>query len=175
MAGRNEIGRKCPYCGAMVSYDEYFCRACHRKFEDVSALDAPSEHKPEEYIVSLPQAGISLLLSVFGVGLGQFYNGDTLKGIGFFIAFLLVSFDYVRTPYQALLFFGIWIAALLEALWSCRRISRCERSFGGRSYLLYLELALLGLVAVLYLSTGEPDIQYMAKLFPAVALGAGYL
>jgi hypothetical protein len=96
MAGRHEIGRKCPYCGAMVSYDEYFCRACHRKFEDVSALDAPSEHKPEEYIVSLPKTGISLLLSVFGVGLGQFYNGDTLKGIAFFIAFILVSFDYVR-------------------------------------------------------------------------------
>lgn len=173
MAGRVEIGRKCPYCGAMVSYDEYFCRACHRKFDDVSALDAPSQHKPEEFIVALPKTGISVVLAGIGVGAGQFYNGDTAKGIGFFVAFLLVSFGYIATPYQALLFYGIWAGSFIEALWSCRRINRCERSYGGASALLYPELALLGLVAVLHVLTGEPDMQYMAKLFPAVALAMG--
>ena len=84
MASKEQIGRKCPYCGAMFTYDEYFCRACHRKFTDQNELDAPSSHKPEIYVVGLPKTGITLVLSFIGVGLGQFYNGDTIKGILFF-------------------------------------------------------------------------------------------
>jgi hypothetical protein len=38
---------------------------------------------------------------------------------------------------------------------------------------LYGELALFGLVALLYVLTGEPDLQYLAKLFPAVGLVIG--
>jgi TM2 domain-containing membrane protein YozV len=170
MGGRVEVGRKCPYCGAMVSYDEYFCRACHKKFTDVAALDAPTDYKPEEFIVSFPKIWVTAILSVIGVGLGQFYNGDLVKGILFFLGFLAVSFGYLVTPYHNLLYTGIWAAATIEALWSTRRIARCERSYAGISYPLYVLLALLGLVAGLHALTGEPDLAYMAKLFPAVGL-----
>ena len=34
MAGKEQIGRKCPYCGSMITYDEYFCRACHKRLGD---------------------------------------------------------------------------------------------------------------------------------------------
>lgn len=170
MAGKEQIGRKCPYCGAMVSYDEYFCRACHKRFSDLNDLDAPSSVKPEEYIVPLPKLWMTAILSCTGVGCGQFYNGDTVKGILFFLAFIAVSFGYIVTPYRHALYAGIWIAAVIEALWSSRSISRCRRSYAGISYPLYAELALLGLVAGLYAMTGEPDIQYLAKLFPAIGV-----
>jgi hypothetical protein len=173
MASKEQIGRKCPYCGAMFTYDEYFCRACHRKFTDQNELDAPSNHKPETYVVGLPKIWVSLTLSCIGVGLGQFYNGDSLKGTVFFIGFLLISFGYVITPYQTQLFYGIWIASVLEALYTTRKISRCERSYAGPSIVLYGELALFGLVALLYVLTGEPDLQYLAKLFPAVGVWMG--
>jgi TM2 domain-containing membrane protein YozV len=169
-SNKEQIGRHCPYCGAMVSYDEYFCRACHKRFTDLNELDAPSRERPEEYIVAFPKLWISALLSCIGLGLGQFYNGDTIKGITFFLAFLLISFSYIVTPYHNLLYLGIWAAATIEALWSARRINRCERSYSGIGYPLYVELALLGLVAGLHAMTGEPDLVYMAKLFPAVGL-----
>jgi hypothetical protein len=173
MASKEQIGRKCPYCGAMFTYDEYFCRACHKRFTDQNDLDAPSSHKPETYYVGLPKLWVTAILSVLGVGLGQFYNGDTYKGAAFFIGFLLVSFSYFTTPYHTQLFLGIWALATIEALYTSRRISICERTYGGASYLLYAELGLLGLVALLHTLTGEPDMLYMAKLFPAVGLWIG--
>ncbi len=173
MASKEQIGRKCPYCGAMFTYDEYFCRACHRKFTDQNELDAPSSHRPEIYIVGLPKIWVSLILSCIGVGLGQFYNGDTIKGILFFLSFLLISFGYIVTPYNRELYIGIWVVALIEALYTTRRISRCERSYAGISYPFYAVLGLLALVAILHILTGEPDMQYMAKLFPAAGLLMG--
>jgi hypothetical protein len=173
MASKEQIGRHCPFCGAMVTYDEYFCRACHKRFTDQNDLNAPSSHQPETYIVGLPKIWVSAVLSCIGPGLGQFYNGDSLKGTGFFIGFLLISFGYIPTPYHTQLVLGIWIASLLEAIYSTRRISRCERSYNGPSVVLYGELALFGLVALLYVLTGEPDLQYLAKLFPAVGLVIG--
>lgn len=173
MASKEQIGRKCPYCGAMFTYDEYFCRACHKRFGDPYDHNAPSTHTPETYIVGLPKVWISAILSIFGVGLGQLYNGDTLKGIFFFLSFLIISFGYVVTPYSREIYLGIWIIALIEALWTTRRIGRCERSYGGISYPFYAVLGLLTLVAVLHFLTGEPDVLYMAKLFPVAGLWMG--
>jgi hypothetical protein len=157
----------------MFTYDEYFCRACHKRFTDQNELDAPSSHRPETYTVGLPKIWVSAILSGLGVGMGQFYNGDTLKGMVFFVGFLLISFGYLVTQYNTPLFFGIWALAIIEGLYTSRRIGRCERSYGGVSYLLYAELGLLGLVALLHIMTGEPDIVYMGKLFPAVGLWVG--
>jgi TM2 domain-containing membrane protein YozV len=173
MASKEQIGRHCPFCGAMVSYDDYFCRACHKRFTDQYDLNAPSHHQPDTYVVPLPKIWVCAILSCIGAGLGQFYNGDSLKGTAFFIGFLLVSFGYIVTPYQVQLFYGIWIASMLEALYSTRQISCCKRSYAGPSMVLYGELALFGLVALLYVLTGEPDLQYLAKLFPAIGLLTG--
>jgi TM2 domain-containing membrane protein YozV len=172
---KEQIGRKCPFCGAMVSYGEYFCRSCHKKFNDQGELDAPSTCRPDTYVVSVRRAYLSALLSFIGVGLGQFYNGDTLRGLGFFLAFIAVSFDIVITPYQPVLFYGIWLAALAEALWSARRINRYERPFLGRaSYILYALLGVLALVVALHVATGEPTLAYLGRVFPVVHLWTGW-
>jgi TM2 domain-containing membrane protein YozV len=157
----------------MVTYDEYFCRACHKRFTDQNDLDLPANHKAEAYVVQLPKAWVAAILSCLGPGLGQFYNGDTIKGIVFFVGFLFVSFGYYVSSYHTQILVGIWIVALLEALYTSERIAWCKRSYGGVSYLLYAELGLLGLVALLHFLTGEPNIQYMAKLFPVVGLWIG--
>lgn len=173
MVSKEQIGRKCPYCGAMITYDEYFCRACHRKFTDPGDLDAPSRYQPDTYVVGLPKIWISAAFSVLGVGLGQFYNGDMLKGVAFFLGFLLISFGYFITPYHKELILCIWALATIDALWSARKIGRCERPYDGASVLLYAELCLLGLVALLHTITGEPDLLYLAKLFPAIGIWVG--
>jgi len=170
---KEEIGRHCPYCGAMVSYDEYFCRSCHKRFTDQNDLDAPSTRQPDTYVVSVRRAYASAFFSLIGVGLGQFYNGDTLRGLAFFLGFIAISFTIITVPHQSLLFYGIWLAALAEALWSSRRINRYERPFGGVSYLLYGMLAVFGLIAALPTATGEPDLVYLGRVFPLVHLYSG--
>lgn len=172
MGGRREqIGRICPYCGSIVTYDEYFCRACHKRIFDQNQLDAPSTHTPETYVVGLRRVYFSALLAIIGVGLGQFYNGDTLKGLGFFCAFLFVAFGNLGgSQYHTVLYFAIWIAATCEGIFSSWQINHYKRAFSGKSCFLWAELAFLALVVLLHFSTGIPTVGYLAKIFPLMNL-----
>jgi hypothetical protein len=170
---KEQIGRNCPYCGAIITYDEFFCRACHKRLYDQQDFDAPSTVKAETFIVTERNPFIAGALSLISPGLGQFYNGDTLKGLAFFAGFIAVSFEMIGQQYRTPLYFGIWIAGIIEAIWSTRRISHYERPFFGTSYLLYLLLTLFVLIVGLHLYTGQPDTAYLAKLIPPVVLWTG--
>ncbi len=174
MAGSKEqIGRNCPYCGAIITYDEFFCRACHKRLYDQQDFSAPSTVKPETFVVPMRNPFIAGGLSLLSPGLGQFYNGDTLKGLAFFTGFIAISFGMVLPEYRTLLFFGIWIAGIIEAIWTTRRISRFELPISSTSHLLYVLLVVYGLIVVLHLLTGQPDTAYLARIFPPVVLVAG--
>lgn len=175
MGSKEQIGRNCPYCGAIITYDEYFCRACHKRLYDQQDFSAPSTVKPETYIVSARNPFIAGIFSAISPGLGQFYNGETLKGLGFFLAFIAVSFNMITfsmiTPYHQVLFYGIWVLGIIDALYSARQINHFARPCTtGASWFLYVLLVLFGLVVALHLYTGLPDVQYLAKLFPSAGL-----
>jgi hypothetical protein len=168
---KEQIGRNCPYCGAIVTYDEYFCRACHKRLTDQDQLDAPSTRTPETYVVGLRRTYFSAVLAVAGVGLAQFYNGDTLKGLGFFCAFLLVAFGGIGgIRYHTVLYFGCWIAASCDGIFSAWQINQYKRAYAGKSYLLWAELGFLSLVVLLHFATGIPGVEYLAKIFPLMNL-----
>ena len=167
MSGRREeIGRYCPNCGAVITYGEYFCRACHTRLPNPNDLQASGTVKPETYIVPARRWWVSLLLSCGFSGLGQLYNGDTLRGVGFGIAYLIISFGYFGGQYHNVLLLGIWIAALAEALISAMRINSYTRNFKGTSLLLWIGLAGFGSIILMHFYTGLPDTQYLEKIFP---------
>jgi|WetSurMetagenome_2_1015567.scaffolds.fasta_scaffold61134_2 hypothetical protein len=171
---KEQIGRKCPFCGSIVTDGEYFCRSCHKRFTDQDVLDAPSlAGRADTYVVTVRKPYISALLSATGAGLGQLYNGDTFTGLAFFFGYIAVSFNIVTTQYQTILLTVIWIAAIAEALWSSSRINRYARPFHGVSYLLYLLVGLLALIVALHVMTGEPPMSYLARVFPLVHLWMG--
>jgi TM2 domain-containing membrane protein YozV len=171
MVGKKEqVARNCPFCGAIVTYDEYFCRACHKRIDGQDQMDAPSSRSPETYIAGHRKTYLTAILSIVGAGLGQFYNGDTLKGLAFFCAFLLVAFGFGGAHYHTVLYFGIWAFAIIEATLSSGRINRYKREFNGTSYLLYAGLFVLAALAALHLYTGQPDIEYLRKIFPILDL-----
>ena len=173
MASREQIGRHCPYCGAIIVYDEFFCRACHKRLLDQQDFDAPSTVKPETYVVPGRRIWLTAILAAICPGPGQFYNGDTLKGLAFFLGFIFVSFGIVGGEYRTLLFFGIWIAAAAEALYSSWSINQVQRNFCGTSYFLYALIAVFAAILALHYYTGEPDMAYLAKLFPVVSIWMG--
>jgi hypothetical protein len=170
---KEQIGRNCPYCGAIITYDEFFCRACHKRLYDQQDFDAPSTVKPETYILAVRNPFIAGALSLISPGTGQFYNGDTLKGLAVFTGFIVVSFGIAGQEYRTPLFFGIWVAGFIESIWSGRRINHYERPFFGTSYFLYALLAIFALLMALHLYTGQPDTAYLAKLYPPVVLWTG--
>jgi TM2 domain-containing membrane protein YozV len=172
-SSKEQIGRNCPYCGAIITYDEFFCRACHKRLYDQQDFDAPSTEKPETFVVAARNPFIAGGLSLISPGLGQFYNGDTLKGFAFFIGFIAISFGMIGQEYRMPLFFGIWVAGIIEAIWTTRRISHFEHPFTRASYILYILLVLYALIVGLHLYTGQPDTAYLAKLFPPVVLLTG--
>jgi TM2 domain-containing membrane protein YozV len=170
---KEQIGRHCPFCGAIIVYDEYFCRACHKRLLDQQDFDAPSTVKPETYVVAGRRVWLTAILAIICPGLGQFYNGDTLKGLAFFTGFILVSFGIVGSEYRTLLFFGIWVAAIIDAVYSSWSINRVQRNFTGTSYFLYALIFIFAAIVALHVYTGEPDMTYLAKLFPAVRIWIG--
>jgi len=163
---KEQIGRHCPYCGAIITFDEYFCRACHTKLTDQLNLDVPSHVKPDTYVIPDRKFWISVPLSCCFPGLGQFYNGDTLKGVGFGIAYLIVSFGNINGQYYEALLAWIWALALVEAQIAAFRINSYARQFRGTSYLLWIGIAGLGVIVLMHLYTGLPDVQYLRKIFP---------
>lgn len=176
---KEQIGRHCPYCGAIITYDEYFCRACHKRLYDQQDFSAPSTEKPETLIAAGRSPFIAGGLSLLSPGLGQFYNGETFKGLGLFFIFITVSFNIdipfnnLFTPFRPALFFGIWILAIADAVYSARQINHFKRPFSGTSYFLYALIAIFALIVGLHLYTGQPDTTYLAKLFPPAILWTG--
>ena len=177
MGSREQIGRNCPYCGAIVTYDEFFCRACHKRLNDQQDFNAPSTVKPETYAVSARNLFITGILSAISPGPGQFYNGEALKGLLFFLAFIAISFDMIPlsmvTESHQVFFYGIWVLAIIDALYSARQINHFARPCKGASWFLYPLLALYVLIVALHLYTGQPYIQYLGKLFPGMGLATG--
>ena len=163
---KEQIGRRCPHCGAMITYDEYFCRACHTRLTDQFNLDAPGTTRPETYIVAGRKLWLSFLLSCGFPGLGQLYNGDNLKGVGFGLVYLIVSFGSFGGQYYSMLLLVILVAAITEGLISAIRINAYTRHFKGTSFLLWIGLAGLALIVLMHVYTGLPDMQYLEKIFP---------
>ena len=178
MGSKEQVGRNCPYCGAVITYDEYFCRACHKRLHDQQDFSAPSPVKAETFVVAVRNPWIAGLLAVASPGLGQFYNAETLKGLVFFFAFIVISFDMIAADilsrFHALFFYGIWIIGIIDAFYSAWQISHfIKPCTTGASSLLFVLLALFAFIVGLHLYTGQPDIHYLAKLFPPLALMAG--
>lgn len=178
MGSKEQIGRNCPYCGAIITYDEFFCRACHKRLYDQQDFDAPSPVRAETFIVAVRNPWIAGILSFVSPGLGQFYNAETVKGLVFFLAFIVISFDMIAADilaaYHAVFFFGIWVLGIIDAFYSAWQISHFVKPCTtGASFLLYILLVLYAFIVGLHLYTGQPDIQYLGRLFPAIGFWTG--
>ncbi len=163
---KEEIGRYCPRCGSIITFGEYFCRACHTRLTDPRDLEASGRVNPETYIVPARRFFFSFLLSGCFPGLGQLYNGDVLKGLGFGIAYLIASFGYIGGEFHGVLLLGIWIASIAESLIAALRINSYVRTFKGTSFLLWICLAGIAALLLMHLYSGLPDLEYLRKVFP---------
>lgn len=66
---------------------------------------------------------IAVVLSFFWTGLGQIYNGEILKGVGFIVLYavswwlMFLAIGFITTPL-------IWIWGMVDANTSAKRINR---------------------------------------------------
>jgi TM2 domain-containing membrane protein YozV len=172
--GSDTVERTCPHCGSIVTSEDFFCRACHKRFELRGAETDPTRTAgiPEGSALSLRNPVISATLSFLCIGLGQFYNGDTLKGLVVAIVCLPVVLGYVTFPYATLVLTGIWILSLVEAPVSSWRINHLVKEYTGPSPLFYLVFAIVAGLFLWYMVSGDA-VVWIRKISPAAYLLSG--
>jgi len=144
--------KKCPKCGTNIPYNDNYCYSCDCTFEDPKpeGKDPPRlDLSKEEWRKPWAAAG----LSAVGIGLGQFYNGDTIKGVLFLLLVIAEPFFLpLYTPFNPVfVMVPVWAVAVADAWLSAEKINRLQKNFRKKSLLFWPEVAGLILVAVIIL------------------------
>jgi len=134
--------KKCPVCGANIPYRDNYCYACDRTFGDPEARDTDPPRldlSKEEW--RKPWA--AAVLSAAGIGLGQFYNGETAKGVLFLAVVLGAPFILpVFTPFNPVFVMAVfWAAAVADAWLSAGKINQLQKKFVKKSPFFWPEVA----------------------------------
>ena len=141
--------KKCPFCGTDDTFNDRYCHTCRRTFDGTRCGEAdaasPLDLSTAEWRKPWAAAG----LSAVGIGLGQFYNGETTKGV-LFIA-LLAGIPFVLPLYTSfsplILMLVVWAVAVADAWLSAREINRLQKKFVKKSLLFWPEVGVLVCVA----------------------------
>jgi len=144
--------KKCPECGTNIPYSDNYCYRCDRTFEDPGpkGKDHPRlDLSKEEW----RKPWVAAALSAVGIGLGQFYNGETAKGILFLVVVIGAPFALpLFTAFNPVFVMAVvWAAAIADAYLSAGKINQLQKKFEKKSLLFWPEVACLILCAVMLL------------------------
>lgn len=146
----------CTTCGKPLQFENAeICPGCGVR------LPAPPAPVPAEKRVPF----LAVVLSFFFPGWGQWYNGKTGPGLGFFGSYfgssllmivlaLVLPNQAVRSVLLVFLFVvmtGIWLYGMYDAYTTAQRINRNESDFSGKSVLFWLPVVfiVLGILLIL--------------------------
>jgi len=140
--------KRCPYCGTTIACDDNFCFLCQRPFESPPPKDSTHpilDLSKDEWRKPLVSAALSLV----GVGLGQFYNGETIKGLVVLLGVLGSLFAMpVYTAFDPRIVMAtVWAVAVLDAYLSAKKINQLKKEFRKKSILFWPEVAALVIIA----------------------------
>ena len=140
--------KKCPECGANIPYSDNYCYACDCTFED-SAPEGSDRPTLDLAKAEWRKPWAAAALSAAGIGLGQFYNGETAKGFLFLAVvlgapFVLPLYTQVNPIFVMAV---VWAAAVADAWLSAGKINQLQKKFVSKSILFWPEVAGLILVA----------------------------
>lgn len=153
--------KHCPFCGTPAHHNEGYCRSCRRTFDGTEDEEAAAPHELDLSKDRWQKPWAAALMSLAGLGLGQFYNGETVKGLLFFagVAGLVLLLPLGATIDPLLPVMVVWGIAILDAFLSARKINRLQKTFRKKSLLFWPEVAcLLIVVSCLVIATVMPQI-----------------
>ena len=108
----------CTNCGAEIDLKAEICPKCGVRQANPGAYRDTSTHNGYNQKNPVLAAVLSLII----VGLGQVYNGQTIKGIIIFVAAVILGL----TGIGLILSFVIWIYAMYDAYTIAQRINDGE-------------------------------------------------
>lgn len=129
----------CSGCGTQMDGAQRFCPNCGREAPATQALAgvrsavaaavAPAQPGVQQHVVLVrteKSPGLAAVLSFFWTGLGQIYNGQVGKGIGFMVAYIIswwmmfVVIGFITTPL-------LWIWGMVDAYQTAEKINAGAR------------------------------------------------
>ncbi len=119
----------CSGCGAAMAGPQRFCPSCGTESSAIQAPGAGSTFaanpgvQQQVVIVRTERSpGLAAVLSFFWTGLGQIYNGEIGKGIGFIVAYVIswclmfVLIGFITTPL-------LWIWGMIDAYQTAEKLN----------------------------------------------------
>ena len=138
----------CPFCGTKIPYNDNYCFSCQRTFE-VPEPEKSSHPRLDLSKDEWRKPWLSAAMSAAGVGLGQLYNGEAIKGLVFISLFLgaLLGLPLYTTIDPLLIVPVIWAGAILDAYLSAGKINQLQKEFRKKSIWFWPEVAVLAFLA----------------------------
>jgi len=120
----------CSKCGAEVPASSRFCQRC--------GAEQPAAAAPVVLVARGPKSPIlALILSFFISGLGQLYNGEIGKGVGFLIAYFVAWACFWALIWLPVIHWipsaVVWVWGMVDAYQSAERINREPRQVLGQA------------------------------------------
>jgi len=146
----------CPNCGKNTPEGK-FCEHCGASVQTAQTFQQPTARQPvytqQPAVVKEDKNPIiSAVLSFIFPGAGQAYNGQTLKGAGFFIGVLITSF----IPILPII---VWIYGLYDSYTTANKMNKGEIPYIASStggvigiivlWILIVALMIIGVLAML--------------------------
>jgi hypothetical protein len=140
----------CPSCGRLVSPEAPYCSACGANLRQSSGYSTSSSRQPYSVGAAYTPSkkdpklatALALILGFFGLwGLGQIYAGSVAKGLGLFVAGLIIGglfwfsviltviyIGYVGMAIFGIFFIGGWLWQALDAYSSAQAYNELHAS-----------------------------------------------
>lgn len=155
----------CPHCGKISNEESpRFCSGCGARMDGSTPAGYPNCTVP---VKELKNSSIAGFCSSFIPGLGQVYNGETVKG------FVLFSLALLGLCLLLLPGFIVWLYAMYDAYSVAGKMNTGEIEFRETSVLhmiLFIVFAVIAIVAVLVIIITLAMASLMTHLGP---LGLG--
>lgn len=122
----------CVSCGCFLCRDclvmssgRNYCRRCLGSYNPAPLPAPPAQPQqvyipPVQYVYRRKEPGLAVILSFFMPGLGQFYNGEVGKGLGFLIGFWVLIWVFIGI--------GFWIWSMADAYQVATEINAGRRA-----------------------------------------------
>ncbi|HUU75697.1 MAG TPA: zinc ribbon domain-containing protein [Methanoregulaceae archaeon] len=147
----------CESCGAQLKEGDKFCEQCGAAVAPPVADTPSSQVQPAVPVTgSNPEKNpiLSLILSFFVSGLGQVYNGETLKGVALFFGTII---GYLLFVIPGVI---VWVYGMYDAYTTAKNMNEGTIPYKETNVMVLIGFVVLIIILVAIVFLAIPEFAY---------------